>query len=315
MLLSRGLAVLLAFPLLRKMGLGLKWQEAVVVWWGGLRGAVSLALGFEIFHFVYDGRMWGDGQYAACKPDGCDPAHMEDISQRIGSLDCRDQPAVILLGTLLVVLFTITINGMTMSPLMKLLKLTLVSEERKFCLNIAYEKLRARTEEEILRVRSLRGFDQVHWVLVESSVLRKKSYDHTEITDHLRAAWKMVIHIERSFYLAKFERGVLLPEAYEVLDALMNEMEAALESTRDTRADDDLGEASLSPMAKLYNDRFYRFTHKLLRGKAEVSYASARALERRSGSLARLRQVGPLQNLIAKHVRWRALVPVGTLWR
>eukprot|EP00931_Biecheleriopsis_adriatica_P012255 TRINITY_DN113379_c0_g1_i1.p1 TRINITY_DN113379_c0_g1~~TRINITY_DN113379_c0_g1_i1.p1 ORF type:complete len:686 (+),score=110.32 TRINITY_DN113379_c0_g1_i1:381-2438(+) len=42
--LVRGVMMLLFHPLLRSWGYGFTWQEALVVWWGGLRGAVGLAL-------------------------------------------------------------------------------------------------------------------------------------------------------------------------------------------------------------------------------------------------------------------------------
>jgi len=36
------------FPLLRRMGYGLKWREVAIMWFGGLRGAVGLALGLLV---------------------------------------------------------------------------------------------------------------------------------------------------------------------------------------------------------------------------------------------------------------------------
>lgn len=40
----RGLTIVLLYPLLKRMGYGLNWRDAVVMVWGGLRGAVGLAL-------------------------------------------------------------------------------------------------------------------------------------------------------------------------------------------------------------------------------------------------------------------------------
>jgi NhaP-type Na+/H+ or K+/H+ antiporter len=42
--------VLVLFPLLHKMGYGLSWQEAITVTWGGLKGAVAMALGLVVFN-------------------------------------------------------------------------------------------------------------------------------------------------------------------------------------------------------------------------------------------------------------------------
>ena len=36
-------------PILMRIGYGLTWQSAVVVCWGGLRGAVGLALALQVY--------------------------------------------------------------------------------------------------------------------------------------------------------------------------------------------------------------------------------------------------------------------------
>ena len=43
-LFARGAAIALSYPLLKRMGTGCTWKEAVVMWWGGLRGSVRPAL-------------------------------------------------------------------------------------------------------------------------------------------------------------------------------------------------------------------------------------------------------------------------------
>lgn len=37
-------------PILRHTGYGLSWQEGMVMTWGGLRGAVGLALALQVAH-------------------------------------------------------------------------------------------------------------------------------------------------------------------------------------------------------------------------------------------------------------------------
>ena len=62
-LLTRGLAIVAFFPLLRRWGTSATWKDAVVMWWGGLRGSVGLALALAIQHTVYDEKMWGKGKH------------------------------------------------------------------------------------------------------------------------------------------------------------------------------------------------------------------------------------------------------------
>ena len=68
-------------------------------------------------HTQYDGRFWGD----------------ED---RDGGayLDCRDDPSMVLILTVLVVCTTVIINGVTMPALMSYLKMTDVPPERRHML-------------------------------------------------------------------------------------------------------------------------------------------------------------------------------------
>lgn len=40
----RAITIILLYPALKRMGYGLNWRDAVVMVWGGLRGAVGLAL-------------------------------------------------------------------------------------------------------------------------------------------------------------------------------------------------------------------------------------------------------------------------------
>ena len=47
-LFSRGLTILILFPLLRVLGMGCTWQNCVIMWWGGLRGSVGLALALQV---------------------------------------------------------------------------------------------------------------------------------------------------------------------------------------------------------------------------------------------------------------------------
>jgi len=41
--------LLLLMPLLQRMGYGLKWENMIIMMWGGLRGAVGLCLAIEVF--------------------------------------------------------------------------------------------------------------------------------------------------------------------------------------------------------------------------------------------------------------------------
>ena len=108
-LFARGLAILLAFPLLKRLGTGCTWKDAIVMWWGGLRGSVGLALGLSVHHMMYDSSMWGTDHAT---------------SGGLETLNCRDQPMMVLWLTVLVVTSTVistpTAQSSAQAPLRQL---------------------------------------------------------------------------------------------------------------------------------------------------------------------------------------------------
>jgi sodium/hydrogen exchanger 10/11 len=46
----RGFVIALFSPILKHTGYGLTWREGTVMTWGGLRGAVGLALALQVAH-------------------------------------------------------------------------------------------------------------------------------------------------------------------------------------------------------------------------------------------------------------------------
>ena len=55
---ARAIAILVCYPALRRLGTGMQPRTAVVLLWGGLRGAVGLALAIMVHHTQYDGWLW-----------------------------------------------------------------------------------------------------------------------------------------------------------------------------------------------------------------------------------------------------------------
>ena len=135
-LVARGGAMMLYYPLLKRLGTGCTWKDAIVMWWGGLRGSVGLALGLSIHHTLYDRKMWGDGA-----------AMHWGVPLDLRTLDCRDQPMMVLYLSVVVVVSTVVINGVTMAPLMKALRLTDVPQDRRFMLQMAKKRLGEPTAE------------------------------------------------------------------------------------------------------------------------------------------------------------------------
>ena len=211
-LFARGFAIVLFYPALKRLGTGCTWQEAVVMWWGGLRGSIGLALALIIKHTQYDEAMWGHGCHAVEHGSG----------RSTISLDCRDQPAAVVAMTIIVVACTVIINAVTMAPLMKLLRMTELSEARKLMVMGSYTKLHGRTAKKLGELKAESSFfTGVDWANVQSLDLATDVYQASTIQKMELAAWLSVLGIERASYDEQFEQGMLSPQAYEMLEDFM----------------------------------------------------------------------------------------------
>jgi NhaP-type Na+/H+ or K+/H+ antiporter len=231
-LFARGVAILVFYPLLRRLGTGCTWKEAVVMWWGGLRGSVGLALGLSIHHTIYDSKMWGEGQVGAWGKKLWEP-----------TLDCRDQPMMVLILTLFVVLTTVVINGVTMAPLMRMLKLTEVPEDRQFMLQRARRRLARKTQKavEALKTKYGSSLQDVPWAQLGGASLSHCHSAMCQVEDVDRATWLLVLNMERAYYIASFEAGTLGSHAFHVLETAMAEICA------------DASVASTAELGKIYD--------------------------------------------------------------
>lgn len=211
-LVARAAALVLHFPILRKLGTGCKWQEAVVMWWGGLRGSVGLALALVVQHASYDGVMW-PAPSASAPPQ---------------SLPCRDWPNGILVVTVFVIAFTVGVNGISMSHLMLRLRLLDLTDERCFMVNRAHDKLEEETQAYIEEQKKKRPviFRDIDWDYVNEKRLNQSHWEPLKVADEGKAAWLEVLNIERSSYLVQFEAGVLGSEAYGLLETFMADLVA-----------------------------------------------------------------------------------------
>ena len=122
------------------------WRQSVVMWWGGLRGAVGLALGL----IVSENPFWRNDAYKSI-PNETKSFYRDAAIFNIG----------------LVALLTLTINGVTMGPLVRMLGLSKQSSE------IAEKNLQRVIDELDLRLRK-----KIHHLNKDGSEARIKSRVH-----------------------------------------------------------------------------------------------------------------------------------------
>ena len=104
---ARALSITGLLPYLKRSGYGLGWKEGLVLWWGGLRGSVGLALALVVF-----GTLGAD-------------------------IDKKQVADLVLLHTATMVIASVVINGATMSALLHWLQLDTLTEEESISLRYA----------------------------------------------------------------------------------------------------------------------------------------------------------------------------------
>eukprot|EP00441_Pelagodinium_beii_P041071 CAMPEP_0197632526 /NCGR_PEP_ID=MMETSP1338-20131121/9231_1 /TAXON_ID=43686 ORGANISM="Pelagodinium beii, Strain RCC1491" /NCGR_SAMPLE_ID=MMETSP1338 /ASSEMBLY_ACC=CAM_ASM_000754 /LENGTH=930 /DNA_ID=CAMNT_0043204089 /DNA_START=71 /DNA_END=2863 /DNA_ORIENTATION=+ len=257
-LLARGLSIAILFPLVSRLGTGCTWKEAVIMWWGGLRGSVGLALALALLHTAYDDTMWGSEP----KGDWIE-TELNGDKIRFPKLDCRDQPFTVVMMTLIVVSTTVIINGLTMAPLMRFLKMTELPSDRKFMLNEAHEHLAQKIRAYIIDLENKPEFKGVQWAGIESDIVQQQKFD-VEDKEKEKAAWLAVLNMERANFLLQFENGILSAEAFHRLENFVADLSAHA-------AGKDSAELS-----KLYDEEFAKMCSGLKEGRnSDVSYQVA----------------------------------------
>lgn len=183
-------------PLANRLSDGVSTRDAVIVSWGGLRGAVSLALALVV------------AQQSAIDPE------------------LRRQ---ILLVTAGVVLLTILVNGMTMARLLSWLGFDKTSPSELVAQLSAKNHVLERLRVEVDEASRSPDLKACHWDEVLERIARQHAEVAADLTQAERAlrdgpaeerqaaAWRRVLALERQAYWEAFNRGMLGARAVRLL--------------------------------------------------------------------------------------------------
>jgi NhaP-type Na+/H+ or K+/H+ antiporter len=183
--LIRAGAVAILSPILKRISIGFTKEKAAVLVWGGLRGAVSLALALTI-------------------------AQHDSIPKEIG-----DQ---ILFLTAGIVVLTILVNGLTMEKLLSLLHLDKLPPAKEVTVQKAKLNVYNDLLEYLPEVKKNQFLQNVTWSdIKEVQKLEEKDDIYIEedvSSEDLSIAFKRkLLETERKFYWAEFEKGYIGAEA------------------------------------------------------------------------------------------------------
>ncbi|XP_070552787.1 sperm-specific sodium:proton exchanger-like [Ptychodera flava] len=213
----RAIAIALFSPILSRIGYGLSWRNAAVMTWGGLRGAVGLALALLV-----------------TSTPGID-------QQTIGSK--------VLLHTSGIVVLTLCINATTIQSLLKVLGMSDISIPKRLAMANAVRRLQESQVRTFAMLKADRFLADTDWEMAEQACEIRDPYKTTdeevetsdggiefrtstcpqcktsvqnepsskEFADMVEEARQRMLKAERVSYWKQFEHGMLSREAIRVL--------------------------------------------------------------------------------------------------
>ena len=192
----RGFIIFVLFPLMKKIGYGVSIKDSIVLWWGGLRGVIGLAMALIV-------------------------AETSSIPH-----DIRDQFLFITAG---IVLLTSLINATTIKALVKGLGLTKVPLAKATLVNHTIDKLRYSAELRLELMKKDRFMGGADWSHVEKFLPAPWSPSKDEILDKVENGLIKELRInllnkEKSSYWKLFSKGLLGRSAYNLLMNINNEL-------------------------------------------------------------------------------------------
>lgn len=174
----RAVSITILMPILSRIGIGIYRGKALVLIWGGLRGAVALALALAV-------------------------VQNESISQVV-----RDQ---ILFLTCGIVVLSIVINGSTIKLLLRALGLDRLPEAKQVTMDQA--KIAVKKEVEALEctLKKDEFLQNVNWPVVESRLFHVDETLKEKVKkEDLEIAFKrQILEAEREYYWKQYRHGLL----------------------------------------------------------------------------------------------------------
>jgi len=195
----RAFSVTVFMPLLKRIGVGITKEKAIVLVWGGLRGAVSLALALII-------------------------AQDTLLDKELG-----DQ---ILFLTAGIVVLTIVINSSTMTMVLQYLSLDKLPPAKQASLDKAQYSIKQRLLNELPTLQHNEFLKRANWMSLSKPLheLKKPQEQAPPVaiqeSDLRIAFYRRLLETERQFYWSQFKQGALTGTATK---QLVNAVEIALD--------------------------------------------------------------------------------------
>ena len=193
--LIRGLIVVILFPAMKRIGYGVTRADALVLWWGGLRGVIGLAMAL----IVAESDM---------------PSYIKDP---------------FLFITAGIVLLTSLINATTIKAMVKGLGLTKITVARAAVISHAVENLRESAEARLELMKNDRFMGGAEWEKVSNYLPKLWKPNKNDLLDKqengsLIELRTVMLNREKNVYWNQFSTGLLGRSAYNQLVKIVDEL-------------------------------------------------------------------------------------------
>ena len=192
----RAIVILMFYPFMKRTGYGLPKKDAIVVWYGALRGAIGLALALIVA--------------------GIDPKKMAIY------LEIDESQAVIVIDQFLflisgVVALTLLVNATTIKMIVNGLGLTKIPAVKAMMMTSAYNDLKVDTDNSVELMKGDRFLSGANWSAVRDYLPSLKAPDISSeelaAMDTLAETRRRILEKEKSSYWHQFNDGLLGPQA------------------------------------------------------------------------------------------------------
>lgn len=218
----RALVILVHYPFMKNTGYGLPVKDAIVVWYGALRGAIGLALALMVV---------GVDSNVMAESMGITPEEATTI---------KDQFLFLIAGT---VTLTLLVNATTIKFLIQRLGLLDLPPAKALMIKSSSEYMLSSAESHVQKMKADRQFRKVNWSTV-AEYLPKEIAMIQDIDESKLEVAKMAEHRtrilekEKSSYWRQFKEGTVGADAVRTLTDTVNEIldikgEASLSERKD----------------------------------------------------------------------------------
>jgi len=204
----RGVVILIHYPFMKNTGYGLPVKDAIVVWYGALRGAIGLALALMVA---------GVDSNSMANAMGITPEAATTI---------KDQFLFIIAGT---VTLTLLVNATTIKMLVEKLGLLDIPPVKALAMKATSEYMRSSAENHMQKLKEDRHLRKANWSTV-AEYLPKEMKMVEDVDESILSVAKIaelrrrILEKEKSSYWKQYKEGMLGPNAVRTLSDTVNDI-------------------------------------------------------------------------------------------